>query len=155
MAITKIATGELLDARDLDLGRSDWFRIEQPRVDGFADFTEDHQWIHVDPERAFAGPFGGTIAHGYLTLSLVPHLLSQLLEITDEVQGVNYGLDALRFTNPVPVGSEIRLSAKIKETEGRPGNGVRCRVGLAVEIRGHERPALVGDLLLISYGAES
>ena len=87
------------------LGQSDWLPIDQERVNGFADVTEDHQWIHVDQERAAQGPFGTTIAHGYLTLSLVPRLLEEVFVVTDQVRGTNYGIDRARFTSPVPVGS--------------------------------------------------
>lgn len=151
MGLTRLSVAQLLEARGLDLGHSDWFPISQARVDGFAKHTEDHQWIHVDQVRAASGPFGGTIAHGYLTLALVPHLLYQVLEVTDEVRGVNYGLDKLRFLSPVPVGSEIRMGAVIEDAEQRPGGAVMCRISVVIEVRGQTRAAMVGDLLLMSY----
>ncbi|WP_269204070.1 MaoC family dehydratase [Nocardioides sambongensis] len=109
----EITVAELADAKDLDLGSSPWQPVEQVRIDTFADATDDHQWIHVDPERAADGPFGRTIAHGYLTLSLVPSMLKKLMVITDHGRGTNYGLEKVRFTAPVPVDAEIRLSASI------------------------------------------
>jgi acyl dehydratase len=148
---TTLTNAELLAAAERDLGTSEWVRIEQPRIDGFAEHTDDHQWIHVDPERAAQGPFGTTIAHGFLTLSLVPHLLAQIFRVSDEARGVNYGLDTVRFTSPVPVGAEVRLAATIRESEKRKDGGVMCRVAISVEIRGSQRPALVGELLLLSY----
>lgn len=151
MGVTKLSVAQLLEARSLHLGYSDWLAISQPRVDGFAEHTEDRQWIHVDQARAASGPFGGTIVHGYLTLALVPHLLYQVLEITDEVRGVNYGLDKLRFLSPVPVGSEVRLGAVIEGAERRPDGSVMCRVSVVVEVRGQARAAMVADLLLVSY----
>src|SRR5690242_12361416 len=99
---------ELRAAAGTQVGASDWMTIEQARVDTFADATEDHQWIHVDEEKAEAGPFGGTIAHGFLTLSLLPKLMSQVYRIDGVKMGVNYGLNKVRFTAPVPVGSKIR-----------------------------------------------
>ena len=100
----------LLGAVGTDLGSSGWLTVDQHRIDGFADATGDHQWIHVDPERAAAGPFGTTIAHGYLTLSLVIPLFTELLEIRGTAMGVNYGLEKVRFPNPVRVGARIRLT---------------------------------------------
>lgn len=137
-----------------DLGATGWFRIDQRRVDLFADATDDHQWIHVDPERATAGPFGTTIAHGYLSLSLLPRLLGELLTVTDQVRGTNYGLDRVRFTSPVPVGAEIRLAAQLVETQRRDDGGVRYRVAARLELRGQERPAMVGEAVFLAYGPE-
>ncbi|MFJ9565251.1 MaoC family dehydratase [Streptomyces fuscichromogenes] len=151
MTTTTLTNAELLSASGRDLGKSEWIRVEQPRIDGFAEHTEDRQWIHVDPARAAEGPFGTTIAHGFLTLSLVPHLLAQVLHVSDETRGVNYGLDKVRFTNPVPVGAEIRLAAAVRDSVQRKDGGVMCRVEISVEIRGVERPALVGELVLLSY----
>nr|WP_279638275.1 MaoC family dehydratase [Nocardioides seonyuensis] len=149
----EITVAELAKAESLDLGSSPWQVVEQQRVDTFADATDDHQWIHVDPERAADGPFGGTIAHGYLTLSLVPSLFKQLLVITDHARGANYGLDKVRFTAPVPVGAEIRLTASIQEAELREDGGVQYRVRLAMEIKGQERPAMVGESIYVTYPA--
>lgn len=148
--------GELAAAGPRDLGATGWFAVDQERVNTFADATDDHQWIHVDPERAAAGPFGGTIAHGYLSLALVPRLLGELLTITDQVRGTNYGLDRVRFTSPVPVGGAVRLVARLTEVEGRPDGGVRYRVAVRLELRGQERPAMVGEAIYLAYaGAES
>jgi acyl dehydratase len=149
--MTTLTTADLLSANGRNLGTSAWIRIEQPRINGFAECTEDRQWIHLDQARAAEGPFGTTIAHGFLTLSLVPHLLAEVLHISDEARGINYGLDKIRFTNPVLAGAEIRLAATIQSSELRKDGGVRCRVEITVEIRDVERPALVGELMFLSY----
>lgn len=153
MSTLELTVAELATTDDRDLGVSDWFHIEQDRVDGFADATDDHQWIHVDPERARGGPFGTTIAHGYLTLALVPRLLDELLRVTDQVRGTNYGLERVRFTNPVPVGAALRLAASILSAERRGDGGVRYRIGLRIEVAGEERPALVGETIYLAYDA--
>jgi acyl dehydratase len=149
----EITVAELAEADGLDLGASPWQPMEQRRVDTFADATDDHQWIHVDPERAAEGPFGGTIAHGYLTLSLVPSLLKQLMRITDHGRGTNYGLDKVRFTAPVPVGSELRLVASVSESRRRDDGGVQYKVALTVEIKGQGRPAMVAESIYLTYPA--
>jgi acyl dehydratase len=151
MAPRDITVAELVDAQDLDLGASPWRRVEQSRVDTFAEATDDHQWIHVDVERAATGPFGGTIAHGYLTLSLVPSMLKELLTVTDHARGTNYGLERVRFTSPVPVGAEIRLTASVPGAVRRADGGVQYRVALAVEVKGQERPAMVGESIYVVY----
>ena len=126
-----------------ELGRTGWLDITQDRVDRFADATGDHQWIHVDPGRAAAGPFGGTIAHGYLTLSLVIPLFTELLEIRGTAMGINYGLEKVRFPNPVRVGSRIRLAATVAEvTDVAPGC-VQLVLDFVVEIDGERKPACV------------
>jgi acyl dehydratase len=147
----EITVAELAEAGSLDLGSSPWRRIDQARVDRFADATDDHQWIHVDPDRAAGGPFGGTIAHGYLTLALVPAMLKDLMTITDHGRGANYGLDRVRFTAPVPVGADLRLTAAVEEAVRREDGGVRYRVRLAVEIEGADRPAMVGESIYLTY----
>jgi acyl dehydratase len=124
------------------VGDSDWLEITQERVQGFADATGDHQWIHVDPERAKAGPFGGPIAHGYLTLSLVSYLLPQVWQVEGFAMGVNYGLERLRFPSPVPVGARVRLGADLAEVTPVAG-GVQVAVDLTVEVDGGTKPALV------------
>ena len=149
----EITVAELDGVRDLDLGSSPWQRIEQLRIDTFATATDDHQWIHVDPERAAEGPFGKTIAHGYLTLSLVPSMLKKLMVITDHGRGTNYGLEKVRFTAPVPVDAEIRLSASITDGVRREDGGVQYRVALRVEICGQERPAMIGESIYVTYAA--
>ena len=123
-----------------ELGVSDWLEISQARVNLFADATDDHQWIHVDPARAAAGPFGGPIAHGYLTLSLLVPLFGQVLTVTDAGLGVNYGLNKARFPAPVPVGSKIRLRATLAAADPVPG-GVQVSVDCLVEIEGGSKPA--------------
>ena len=123
-----------------ELGVSDWLEISQARVNLFADATDDHQWIHVDPARAAAGPFGGPIAHGYLTLSLLVPLFGQVLTVTDAGMGVNYGLNKARFPAPVPVGSKIRLRATLAAADPVPG-GVQVSVDCLVEIEGGSKPA--------------
>ncbi len=137
---------DLLAAVGADLGTTDWLEITQERVDTFADATGDHQWIHVDPERAAAGPFGATIAHGYLTLSLVNTFLPDLLEVRNVSMGVNYGTDRTRFPAPVPVGSRIRGRAELSGAEEVKG-GVQARVTVTVEIEGNERPACVVETI--------
>ena len=134
-----------------DLGVSSWLEIKQHRIDLFADATDDHQWIHVDPEKAESGPFGTTIAHGYLVLSLVPRMLGELLVITDQVRGTNYGLERVRFTGTVPVASRVRLAARIVDSRLREDGGVQYRVSLRVEIEGQDRPAMVGESIYLAY----
>jgi acyl dehydratase len=142
---------ELGEAKELDLGVSGWVEVTQEMIDRFAEATGDHQWIHVDPERAAEGPFGRTIAHGYLTLSLLPVLLGDLLQVTDATMGVNYGLDRLRLTSPVKVGARVRSRAMLRATEPKAG-GLLVRLDVTVEIEGEDRPALVAEVLLLRYG---
>lgn len=134
---------------DTELGVSDWFEISQDRIDAFADATEDHQWIHVNKEKAAAGPFGSTIAHGYLTLSLLPHLAPGL-ELDDVQMGVNYGLDRLRFITPVPSGSRVRMRSVLREVKEVSG-GVQVKVEVTVELEGSEKPAAVAEALTRLY----
>jgi acyl dehydratase len=143
-----IATGldELKSLAGADLGASGWLEISQQRVDTFADATGDHQWIHVDVERAKAGPFGGTIAHGYLTLGLVIPLWEELLQVGGVSMGINYGLNRLRFPAPVPVGSRIRLRARVVAADDVPG-GVQLTAALTVEVEGGDKPAAVAEAL--------
>jgi len=129
-----------------EIGVSDWLEVDQHRIDTFAEATGDHQWIHVDPERAAAGPFGGTIAHGFLTLSLFIPLWSSLLEVTDAATLVNYGLDKVRFTSPVPAGSRVRLNAKLASVTEIPG-GFQLAVSGIIEIDGQDRPAVVVEFI--------
>ncbi len=146
-----ITIAKLAELGERDLGSSAWFPVEQPRVDLFADATDDHQWIHVDAERAAAGPFGKTIAHGYLTLSLLPRLLEDLLALSDQQRGTNYGIDRARFLTPVPVGSRIRLTGRLLSVTARPDGGYQWKVAATVELEGSERPALVAECLYLSY----
>jgi acyl dehydratase len=147
---TKLTLAELEAAEALDLGTSDWETITQEQVNGFAEATHDHQWIHVDPDAAKQGPFGTTVAHGYLSLALLPYLMSQVLNLTDARMGINYGTEKVRFTAPVPVGSDVRLKARLLSSERR-GEGVRYRVGVEIEIRGAEKPALVGEVVYLVF----
>ena len=137
---------ELAAAVGTKLGPTDWLTIEQSRVDAFADATGDHQWIHVDVERARTGPFGGTIAHGYLTLSLCSLFLPQLMRVEMSGMGINYGLDRVRFTAPVLVGSRIRAVGEIASVTPVTG-GVQVVVRVTVEIEGGARPACVADTI--------
>jgi acyl dehydratase len=132
------------------LGYSDWWELTQDQVNQFADATGDHQWIHVDVERAKAGPFGGPIAHGYLTLSLAPALMSEVVEVKGVAMGVNYGLNKLRFPAPVPVGSRVRLGAQLDNVEPVSG-GVQATYALTFEIDGGEKPACVAEALFRYY----
>lgn len=147
---TTMTKDELVQANEVDLGASDWTTIEQQQIQKFAEATHDHQWIHVDPEMAKQGPFGTTVAHGYLSLSLLPFLLSQVLSVSDAVMGVNYGIERIRFTGPVPSGSDVRLKAKLLSAEQR-GEGVRYTVGVEIEVRDQEKPALVGEVVYLVY----
>ena len=140
----------LLDAVGSDLGASGWITVDQQRIVRFAAATDDHQWIHVDPERAAAGPFGGTIAHGYLTLSLIPVLVGSLLRVGGVSMGVNYGSNRVRFTSPVRVGSEVRAGATLASVEEVAG-GVQVALEVTVEVRGQEKPACVAETLTRFY----
>ena len=137
----------LLEAVGKPLGASDWLEITQERIDQFADATGDHQWIHVDPERAKSGPFGRTIAHGYLTLSLVNCFLPQIVEVHGIAMGVNYGCDRVRFPAPVPVGAKIRGVGELVAAEEVKGGAVQATVRVTVEVEGSERPACVADTI--------
>lgn len=132
------------------LGTSDWIEITQDRVDAFADCTGDHQWIHVDVERATAGPFGGPIAHGFLTLSLAPALVGGLLQVGGIKMGVNYGLNKVRFVSPVPVGSKLRASGVLKEVSEVTG-GVQVILEATFEVDGAAKPACVAELVFRYY----
>jgi len=138
---------ELKSAVGKQLGESEWLEIDQARIDKFADATGDHQWIHVDPERAKDGPFGTTIAHGYLTQSLVNLFLPQIIEVRGISMGVNYGADRVRFPAPVPVGSRLRGSAELIKVEDVKGGAVQSTVRVTIEIEGSERPACVIDTI--------
>jgi acyl dehydratase len=147
---TKLTLAELESSTDRDLGTSEWETIDQRQIDLFAEATHDHQWIHVDPEAAAQGPFGTTVAHGYLTLSMLPYFVSQVLNVTDVRMGINYGTEKIRFTAPVPVGSQVRLKATLRDSERR-GEGVLYRLGIEVDIKDSEKPALVGEVLYLVF----
>jgi acyl dehydratase/putative sterol carrier protein len=149
--VTDITLGELAESGERDFGASKWVTVDQRQIDLFAEATGDHQWIHVDPEAAKAGPFGGTIAHGYLSLSLLPVLLSDVIHVSDSQMGVNYGIDRVRFTSPVPCGSDVRAHARLLSAEPK-GDGILYKVGVQIEIKGQEKPAMVGEVLFLSYG---
>ena len=137
-----------------ELGPTEWTEITQARVNLFADATDDHQWIHSDLERAVnESRYGGTIAHGYLTLSLMPFFLHQMLDITGFAMGVNYGCDKVRFPAPVPVGSRLRARALIDEVTPVSG-GVQLRISVSVEVDSSTKPACVAALLIRRYGDE-
>jgi acyl dehydratase len=132
-----------------ELGPTDWVVVDQETVNAFAAATGDHQWIHVDVERAKAGPFGGTIAHGYLTLSMMPRFIGDAFKVTDSSMMVNYGVDKLRFTNPVPVGSKVRMKGVLAGAEPK-GGGKLIKLDIQVEVDGSERPALVASILFLA-----
>ncbi|ROQ78048.1 acyl dehydratase [Streptomyces sp. CEV 2-1] len=142
MTVTVNGLDELKSLAGSELGTSDWIDITQERINGFADATEDHQWIHTDPERAAAGPFGAPIAHGYLTLSLFIPLFTGLLDVQGVSTKVNYGLNRVRFPAPVPVGSRIRLVARLTAVDEVSG-GLQITVDGTVEIEGGTKPAAV------------
>lgn len=133
------------------LGYTEWQVMDQDRVNRFADVTDDHNYIHVDVERAKASPFGGTIAHGYLTLSLLAPITMQLLKVTDVVAGVNYGLDRVRFPAPLRVGAEWRGGGELLEVSDVPG-GVQAKLKATVEVKGSEKPAMVAECLVRLFG---
>jgi acyl dehydratase len=132
-----------------ELGPTDWVVVDQETVNAFAEATGDHQWIHVDVERAKAGPFGGTIAHGYLTLSMMPRFIGDAFKVTDSSMMVNYGADKLRFTNPVPVGAKVRMKGALASAEPK-GAGKLIRLDIQIEVEGVERPALVASILFLA-----
>lgn len=135
------------DAVGARLGESDWLEIDQERIDRFAEATGDFQWIHVDPERAREGPFGSTVAHGYLTFSLVNMFLPQLFRVLGMKMGINYGANRLRFPAPVPVGSRVRAVAELIEAELREGNAVQTTIRVTMEVEGSAKPGCVADII--------
>jgi acyl dehydratase len=144
-------TDELTALAGKDLGHTEWWEITQGRVNLFADATNDHQWIHTDAARARSGPFGGTIAHGYLTLSLLIPLFSELLTINGFGMSVNYGLNKVRFPSPVPVGARIRLRGAVDTVTRVPGDGVEMLMNFTIEIDGNDKPALVAQAVYRHY----
>src|ERR1700743_1904742 len=163
------SVAELEAAVGQEIGPTDWFEIDQQRVNGFADDTEDHQWIHVDPQRAAARPFGGPVAHGFLTLSLIPFLTSQLRRVDNVTMGVNYGLDRVRVPAPVLVGRRIRaratittldqLSAHARPTttspDKIPADAVHLAARATIEAEGSDKPACVADVVSRYYFAST
>ncbi len=141
----KAAAGE-------ELGTSEWVTVTQQQIDTFADATGDHQWIHVDPERAASGPFGGTIAHGYLTLSLLPVFVDQIYSIEGLAFGMNYGANKVRFPSPVPVDSRLRATATLVETRDIP-IGTQGVVNVVVEREGGDKPVCIAEVIYVMAGA--
>jgi acyl dehydratase len=151
MAKTTIESpGALMGQEGLKIGPSDWMDMTQERINTFAEATGDHQWIHVDEERAKSGPFGTTIAHGYLTLSLAAKLMPEILEIKGMKMGINYGTDKVRFLNPVKSGSRVRGSGEFIEIKEVPG-GYQSTLRVTIEIEGEEKPACVVDTISRYY----
>jgi acyl dehydratase len=131
-----------------ELGTGDWMTISQDQINLFADATKDHQWIHVDPERAAQGPFGGTIAHGYLTVSLLPALAASIYQIEGLTMGVNYGINKLRFPSPVPVDSRVRATATLREVSDI-AIGTQAVISFVVEREGGDKPACIADVVYV------
>ncbi|MGA5536225.1 MaoC family dehydratase [Mycolicibacterium nivoides] len=142
---------EFVAAKGSELGPTEWLEIIQQRVNLFADATDDHQWIHVDPEKAAGGPFGGTIAHGLLTLSLLPHFTHQLYRVDNIAMAINYGYNKVRFITPVRVGSKVRASAAIADVAQLDG-AVQATMTVTVEIEGSDKPAAVAESIVRFIG---
>jgi len=142
---------EFVAAKGEELGLSPWHEITQDQVNAFADATGDHQWIHVDIERAAAGPFGGTIAHGYLTVSLLPIFMTEIFRVENVTMGINYGLDRVRFPAPVPVGSKIRAAATLTDVK-QTHLGSLAHIRVKVEVEGQSKAACIADTLSLFVG---
>lgn len=151
MTVTVNGLAELKEKAGQDLGHSSWIDVPQERIDAFADATEDRQWIHVDAERAAEGPFGGTIAHGYLTLSLLIPLWSEVLDVKGIRMAVNYGLNRVRFPAPVPSGAKIRVAASLAEVTDVPGGGVQVLADLTMECDRTDKPVCVAQAVYRFY----
>jgi acyl dehydratase len=148
MIKSNISIDDFRNSAGTELGPSDWFLIDQERINRFADATNDYQFIHVDPEKAAATPFGSTIAHGFLSLSIIPHLLAQIMPIPDGiVMGINYGTDKVRFSLPVKVDSRVRARARIEKVSARPGGQYMVKTRVTLEIENRQRPAVTAELL--------
>jgi len=143
---TTVAVDDFHTLVGKQIGYSEWETVTQERVNLFADATDDHQWIHVDPERAKDGPFGGPIAHGYLTLSLAPVLLNRVLTVEKMTFGVNYGCNKVRFPSPVPVGADLRMGVTVAEVE-EVGGGVQVTFDLVFEVKDAPKPACVAQVV--------
>jgi acyl dehydratase len=142
---------EFTAAKGEMLGHSDWHEITQDQINAFADVTGDHQWIHVDPERAASGPFGTTIAHGYLTVSLLPVLMTEAFRVEDLTMGINYGMDRLRFPAPVPAGSKIRAGATLTDIKQTPP-GWLASIRVRIQVEGQKKAACIADTLSLYVG---
>jgi acyl dehydratase len=151
MASATMDMADLREAAGKHLGYTDWQEMTQERVNEFADATDDHQFIHVDVERAKETPFGGTIAHGYLTLSLMAPVMGELLGVSDAKMGLNYGLDRVRFPAPLPVGAHWRGGGEIVEVSEVPG-GLQVKVKGTIEVKDQDKPACVAECLVRLYG---
>lgn len=151
MSKTYKTPADLIGQEGTILGPTDWMAMTQDRIDGFADATDDHQWIHVDQDRAKDGPFGTTIAHGYLTLALVNKFLPQMLTVAEFSMGVNYGVEKVRFPNAVKQGARLRGSGEIVKVEEVKNGGVQSTVRITVEIEGEDRPACIADTISRYY----
>jgi acyl dehydratase len=138
---------DLLTMIGQDLGTSPWLDVSQQRIDTFADATDDHQWIHVDVERAKTGPFGGPIAHGYLTLSLLIPLWSEILVFEKLDMAVNYGLNKVRFPAPVPAGARVQVSATLADAEEVAGNGIQATVDAVMRVEGADKPVCIAQMV--------
>ncbi|EAQ00617.1 hypothetical protein JNB_10599 [Janibacter sp. HTCC2649] len=142
---------DLLAAIGQELGPTEWLTMQQARIDAFADATEDHQWIHVDPSRAAESPYGATIAHGFLTLSLLPYFMSSLRRFDGVRMGINYGLDKVRFPAAVPTGTRIRGRMRMDDVQALPDNGVQLTTTITVEVEDAAKPACVATLVSRYY----
>lgn len=146
----ELTVGELEAAGAIDLGCGPWHRVEQRQIDLFAEATGDDSWLHVDPARASQGPFGTTVAHGYAQVAMLPRLLSEILAISDMKGRVNYGIDQLRFIAPMRTGSEVRLCARVVESNRR-ASGLLYKTAVKIEAKGSDRPTMVGEILLLVF----
>ncbi len=156
MITANISLEDFKNSAGTELEPSDWLLIDQQRIDRFADATNDHQFIHVDAEKAAASPFGSTIAHGFLSLSLISYLMGQTMLIPEgTVMGINYGSDKIRFLTPVKVNSRVRSKASIAEVIEKPGGQFLVRISVTIEIENEQRPALVADILSLYIVKES
>ena len=153
MSPTPMTLAEVLEAKDLEVGQSPWFEIDQARIDAFAEATEDRQWIHIDPQRAAETEFGGTIAHGFLLMSLLPKLFFEVVEFTDMERIINFGVDKVRFMAPVPAGDAVRLTVRILSGRRRSG-GVLMRIRGEIHLRTTGRRALVTEMLFLVFPRE-
>lgn len=142
---------EFESAAGTELGPTPWLEIDQKRVDQFADATDDHQWIHVDPERAADGPFGATIAHGLLTLSLLPKFMHDLYRVDNVAMAINYGLNKVRFITPVPVGAKLRASSRIEQVD-KLDTAVQATMVTTIEVEGAAKPAAVVESIIRYVG---
>ena len=151
MSTTITGLDQLKEAEGKELGTSDWHEVTQKDIDTFADVTGDHQWIHIDVERAKETPFGGTIAHGYYTLSLAPRFSEEIMKFEGFAFGINYGLNRVRFPAPMPVGGKVRCTVKVAEVQEIPG-GAQTMMEMTLEREGGEKPVCVAETLVRAYG---